>query len=97
MINEEAMKHWADEFNEIQEAKDARIEELEKQLAERDAALARCVEVLKAAEGAIMDEVCASSGEDHPVINAHAKIAKKARKVLASLGGTAKSRKPSNC
>lgn len=62
-----------------------RITEIEKQLAERDEALARCVEALKAAEAAIMDEVCASSGEDHPVINAHAKIAEKARKVLASL------------
>lgn len=49
MINEESMKHWADEFNEIQEAKDARIADLEKQLAERDAALARCVEALKGA------------------------------------------------
>ena len=33
MINEESMKHWADEFNEIAEAKDQHIADLERQLA----------------------------------------------------------------
>ena len=35
MINEESMKHWADEFNEIAEAKDQHIADLERQLAAR--------------------------------------------------------------
>lgn len=44
---------------------------------------------LEAAEAAIMDEVNASDGEDHPVIRAHAKVAAEARAAIAKATGAA--------